>query len=103
MSKDDEMIRRGDVLATLDAHANGTINIGGQTFRTIQLGEATEAIAALPAVPSMPKNLRVTGVGREPECRSALTVYFSRSVSDDDMRQVHDALRAALARLGVAE
>jgi hypothetical protein len=44
---------------------------------------------------SWPKNLEVTGVGREPGFRSALTIYFSRCFSDDDMRQVHNAIRAA--------
>lgn len=47
---DDDLIRRGDAKAELERHAKGGTTIGGQTFRTIQLGEATEAIRALPAI-----------------------------------------------------
>lgn len=41
-----------------------------------------------------PRNLQVTGTGREPGCKSALTMYFSRCVSDNDMRKVHATLCA---------
>jgi hypothetical protein len=49
MANDNDMIRRKDALAELDRHAKGTTTLSGQTFRTIQLGEAAAAIAALPA------------------------------------------------------
>jgi len=54
MTNPNDMIRRGDALAELDSNAKGTIRLGGQNFRTIQLEEAAAAIAALPAVNTDP-------------------------------------------------
>ena len=45
----DRLIRLSDVLAELDRHAKGSVQLGGQSFRTIQLHEAETAINALPA------------------------------------------------------
>lgn len=54
MTNPNDLIRRGDALAELDSNAKGTIRLGGQNFRTIQLEEAAAAIAALPAVNTDP-------------------------------------------------
>lgn len=59
MTNDDDLIRRGDAMAELAKHAKGSTVIGGQNFRTIQLGEATDAIAALPAVTPQPVGVTV--------------------------------------------
>lgn len=51
--KDDDLIRRGDVIAALDRHAKGDAVIGGQHYRTLTLEVASEAIAAIPADPTI--------------------------------------------------
>jgi len=50
MTNPDDTVSRRAVLVALTKHAKGSIVIGGQTFRTIQLGEAATAVMALPAV-----------------------------------------------------
>lgn len=42
--------------------------------------------------------LKCRGVGREPDEECALTFYFSRKPSDDEMRCLHDALRGVTTR-----
>lgn len=56
-----DLISREAALAELERHAKGTTTIGGQTFRTIQLAEATAAIAALPAATVRVRKLEWVG------------------------------------------
>jgi len=51
-----DLIDRSATSAEMVKHAKGTTVIGGQTFRTIKLEDALDAIAALPAVsaPALP-------------------------------------------------
>lgn len=39
--------------------------------------------------------LKCPGVGRDKECVSALAFYFSRRVTDDEMRFLHDVMQRA--------
>lgn len=41
--------------------------------------------------------LRCPGVGRDKDCISALEFYFSRPVTDAEMRFLHDVMRRAAA------
>lgn len=41
--------------------------------------------------------LKCNGVGRDKDCISALQFYFSRPVTDDEMRFLHDVMRRTLA------
>lgn len=50
MTNDNDLIRRGAVLAELPKHANGTTMLGGQSYRSMTLEVALEAIRAIPAV-----------------------------------------------------
>lgn len=45
-----DLIEREAALALLETAAKGTIILGGQKYRTIQLGEITTAIRSMPAV-----------------------------------------------------
>lgn len=50
MTNPNDTVSRRAVLVELTKHAKGSTVIGGQTFRTIQLGEAATAVMAIPAV-----------------------------------------------------
>jgi hypothetical protein len=39
--------------------------------------------------------LEINGVGRDKDCLSALVLYFSRAVTDDEMRFIHDVMKRA--------
>lgn len=41
--------------------------------------------------------LKCNGVGRDKDCVSALQFYFSRPVTDDEMRFLHDVMKRAVA------
>jgi hypothetical protein len=41
--------------------------------------------------------LKCPGVGRDKDCISALEFYFSRPVTDDEMRFLHDVMQRAAA------
>jgi hypothetical protein len=45
----------------------------------------------------MPAPLKCPGVGRDKDCVSALQFYFSRPVTDDEMRFLHDVMQRAVA------
>ncbi len=45
----------------------------------------------------MPAPLKCPGVGRDKDCISALQFYFSRAVTDDEMRFLHDVMQRAVA------
>ena len=44
-------------------------------------------------------SLRCPGVGRDIENERTLVLYFNRPITDDEMRQIHDAVRMALPKL----
>lgn len=52
-----DLIDRAQTSAEMVKHAKGTTVIGGQTFRTIKLEDALDAIAALPAQGVIPRRL----------------------------------------------
>ena len=41
--------------------------------------------------------LKCPGVGRDKDCINALEFYFSRPVTDDEMRFLHEAMQRAVA------
>jgi len=41
--------------------------------------------------------LKCPGVGRDRDCINALQFYFSRPVTDDEMRFLHDVIQRAVA------
>ncbi len=41
--------------------------------------------------------LKCPGVGRDKDCISALQFYFSRPVTDDEMRFLHEVVQRAVA------
>lgn len=41
--------------------------------------------------------LKCLGVGRDKDCISALQFYFSRPVTDDEMRFLHEVVQRAVA------
>lgn len=43
--------------------------------------------------------LKCPGVGRDKDCISALQFYFSRPVTDDEMRFLHEVMQRAVACL----
>ena len=43
------------------------------------------------------RNLKCPGVGRDKDCISALQFYFSRPVTDDEMRFLHEVVQRAVA------
>lgn len=45
----------------------------------------------------MPAPLKCPGVGRDKDCISALQFYFSRKVTDDEMRFLHEVMERAVA------
>ena len=45
----------------------------------------------------MAEPLKCNGVGRDKDCISALQFYFSRRVTDDEMRFLHDVIQRAVA------
>jgi hypothetical protein len=46
-----------------------------------------------------PASLKCPGVGRDKDCISALQFYFSRKVTDDEMRYLHEVMQRAVACL----
>lgn len=74
---DNDLIRRGDALAELPKHANGITILGGQSYRSMTLEVALEAIAALPADP-----VRVTikPLVWEDPCAANNWIHVARSV-----------------------
>ena len=49
------------------------------------------------------KELKCPGVGRDKDCISALQFYFSRKVTDDEMRFLHDVMQRAVACMPKSE
>lgn len=47
----------------------------------------------------MPAPLKCPGVGRDKDCISALQFYFSRPVSDAEMRWLHEVMQRTVACL----
>lgn len=45
----------------------------------------------------LPEPLRCPGVGRDAENDRSLSLYFSRRVTDDEMRFLHDVIQRAAA------
>lgn len=45
------------------------------------------------------EKLRCPGVGRGKDCISALQFYFSRRVTDDEMRFLHEVVQRSVALL----
>ena len=45
-----DLIPRDAAIAALDSHAHGTTTLGGQTYRSITLEVAVEALQAIPAI-----------------------------------------------------
>lgn len=45
-----KLIHLDAALAALDSHAHGTTTLGGQTYRSITLEVAVEALQAIPAI-----------------------------------------------------
>lgn len=45
----------------------------------------------------MAQPLKCPGVGRDKDCVSALQFYFSRRVTDDEMRFLHEVVQRAVA------
>lgn len=43
--------------------------------------------------------LKVPGVGRDKDCISALQFYFTRRVTDEEMRFLHEVMQRAVALL----
>ena len=43
------------------------------------------------------RELKCSGVGRDKDCISALQFYFSRKVTDDEMRFLHDVMQRTVA------
>ena len=43
------------------------------------------------------EQLKCPGVGRDKDCISALQFYFSRKVTDDEMRFLHDVMQRTVA------
>ena len=44
-------------------------------------------------------DLKCPGVGRDKDCLSALQFYFSRRVTDDEMRWLHEVMQRSVALL----
>ena len=47
--RDAELIRRGDAMIAMQEHANGETVLGGQTYQSLTLEVALEAINTIPA------------------------------------------------------
>ena len=45
----------------------------------------------------MTEQLKCPGVGRDKDCISTLRFYFTRRVTDDEMRFLHDVIQRAVA------
>ena len=43
------------------------------------------------------RQLKCPGVGRDKDCITALQFYFSRPVTDDEMRFLHEVMQRAVA------
>jgi len=43
------------------------------------------------------EKLKCPGVGRDEDCLSALQFYFSRRVTDDEMRWLHEVMQRSVA------
>ena len=50
----------------------------------------------------MARELKCPGVGRDKDCISALQFFFSRPVTDAEMRFLHEVMQRAVA-MGVPE
>jgi hypothetical protein len=51
----------------------------------------------------MREKLKCPGVGRDKDCITALQFYFSRPVTDDEMKFLHEVMRRSVACLPSAD
>lgn len=49
------------------------------------------------------RELKCLGVGSDKDCVSALRFYFSRKVTDDEMRFLHEVIQRAVASISSAQ
>lgn len=76
----DDLISRAAALDALDQHAHGATTLGGQTYRSITLEVAVEAIRALPAVDDSQTPDPVVKADRQQSVRVKPLVWaFSKS------------------------